>query len=420
MAQQLTSTSGPRSSVLLTFLIADVRGYTRFTRERGDAAAAILAKRFADLVRDVVEARGGRVIELRGDEALAVFESPAQAVRAALEFQSTCAEESEADPAFPLPVGIGIDTGEAAPVEEGYRGVALNTAARLCSNAAAGQVLVTRAIVSRADGVRGEITFVERGPASFKGFELAVDVIEAVSAEAPPPLPELEAQVPEGDRGIPPELDPLTPLVDREHEIRWLRGTWRQVRRGRGRLVFVSGPAQIGKTRLAGEVAAHVHADGAAIRYAGPGGAATAMALSAIRTTRVASAPTLLVLDDVDVAGPPVAQELMRSFGDLSRRPVLVLVLLREPAASPDLSAVIEWADERGDGHRVLPPFDLDGVRRIVRLYLGEGEAEAPVESMARASGGRARPRARGGQRVGALRGQQAPRCGGGVPGGGP
>ncbi len=164
MAQQLTSTSGPRSSVLLTFLIADVRGYTRFTRERGDAAAAILAKRFADLVRDVVEARGGRVIELRGDEALAVFESPAQAVRAALEFQSTCAEESEADPAFPLPVGIGIDTGEAAPVEEGYRGVALNTAARLCSNAAAGQVLVTRAIVSRADGLRGEITFVERGP----------------------------------------------------------------------------------------------------------------------------------------------------------------------------------------------------------------------------------------------------------------
>ena len=32
-----------------TFLIADVRGYTRFTRERGDAEAARLAKLFADL-----------------------------------------------------------------------------------------------------------------------------------------------------------------------------------------------------------------------------------------------------------------------------------------------------------------------------------------------------------------------------------
>jgi peptide/nickel transport system permease protein len=45
---------------------------------------------------------------------------------------------------------VGVSTtfcrsrGEAVPVEDGYRGVALNTAARLCSNAGAGQVLVTR------------------------------------------------------------------------------------------------------------------------------------------------------------------------------------------------------------------------------------------------------------------------------------
>ena len=89
------------------FVIADVRGYTRFTRERGDASAAALAKKFADLSRDAVEARGGRVLELRGDEALAVFESPAQAVRAALELQETCAEESRSDPDLPLPVGMG-------------------------------------------------------------------------------------------------------------------------------------------------------------------------------------------------------------------------------------------------------------------------------------------------------------------------
>ncbi|MEX2554639.1 MAG: cyclic nucleotide-binding domain-containing protein [Actinomycetota bacterium] len=75
-----------------TFLIADVRGYTAFTREHGDAAAARLAKKFADLARDAVEARGGQVIELRGDEALAVFTSTAQAVRAAVELQAACAE----------------------------------------------------------------------------------------------------------------------------------------------------------------------------------------------------------------------------------------------------------------------------------------------------------------------------------------
>jgi class 3 adenylate cyclase len=57
------------------FLIADVRGYTSFTQERGDVEAARLARRFAALVRECVGEAGGRVIELRGDEALCVFDS---------------------------------------------------------------------------------------------------------------------------------------------------------------------------------------------------------------------------------------------------------------------------------------------------------------------------------------------------------
>src|SRR5437879_526005 len=95
-------------TVFRAFLIADIRGYTNFTRTRGDAAAGKLAGTFAGLARDAVSARSGRVIELRGDEALAVFPDPAQAVRAAVELQALCAEETERDPEFPFPVGIGI------------------------------------------------------------------------------------------------------------------------------------------------------------------------------------------------------------------------------------------------------------------------------------------------------------------------
>ena len=40
---------------LLTLLIADVRGYTRFTAEHGDEATARLACRFAELVEEVAE-----------------------------------------------------------------------------------------------------------------------------------------------------------------------------------------------------------------------------------------------------------------------------------------------------------------------------------------------------------------------------
>ena len=370
----------------LTFLIADVRGYTRFTRERGDADAATLARKFADLARDAVEARGGRVIELRGDEALAVFESSAQAVRAAVELQATCAEESRSDPAFPLPVGIGIDAGEAVPVEEGYRGRALNMAARLCSSAAAGDVLVTRAIATASDLAEDGVAFLERGPQSFKGFEQDVDVIAATPTSEPDAgaaaVPLLQ------DATLPVELDPLTPLVDREHEMRWLRGTWRTVRRGAGRVLFVSGPAQIGKTRLAAEIAAHVRSDGGSVRYAGPGGAGTAMALAALRDALAIAVPTLLVLDDLDVAGPPVADALASARDDIGTKPLIVLGLIRSADASPDLAALVDAADERGDGHRTLTPLDADGVRDIVRLYVGDAVPDVPLESMLRSSEG--------------------------------
>ena len=67
-------------------------------------------------------AAGGVLLELRGDEALAVFTSPRQAVLAAVALQIRFAEQSEAAPEMPLPVGIGLDVGEAVTVEGGYRG----------------------------------------------------------------------------------------------------------------------------------------------------------------------------------------------------------------------------------------------------------------------------------------------------------
>jgi WD40 repeat protein/class 3 adenylate cyclase len=374
-----------------TFLIADVRGYTRFTRERGDAEAARLAKKFAELARDSVEARGGRVIELRGDEALAVFTQTRQAVRAALEFQTTCQEETAADPGLPLTVGIGIDVGEAVPVEGGFRGVALNMAARLCSRAVAGQVLVTRE-VARLAGELDDARFEERGPAELKGFETAVDLIEAVALQPPEAVPAPPPDRPRAtaDRGaaLPPELDPITPLVDREHEMHWLRGTWRQARRGRGRLVVVSGPTQIGKTRLAAEIASEVGRAGGRVHYAGPGGAAAALAMAAIREAVEAGEPTLVVLDDLDVAGEEAARALAEAEEPLRSRPVLVLALVKDPESGPSLAAVVEEADRFGDGLVALPALDLDGVEGIARLYVGDEVQDVPLESMARASAG--------------------------------
>ena len=56
--------------------------------ERGDEAGAALASRFAELVAEVVAERDGRLLELRGDEALVVFLSARKALRAAIELQA--------------------------------------------------------------------------------------------------------------------------------------------------------------------------------------------------------------------------------------------------------------------------------------------------------------------------------------------
>jgi hypothetical protein len=104
---------GSAGAQIRTFLIADVRGYTLFTQERGDEAAAKLAAKFADIAREGVEARGGTLLELRGDEALCVFASAREAIRTAVDLQRRFVEETLDDPELPLTVGIGLDAGEA-------------------------------------------------------------------------------------------------------------------------------------------------------------------------------------------------------------------------------------------------------------------------------------------------------------------
>lgn len=167
------------------FLIADVRGYTRFTQAHGDEQAARLAARFAGVTREVVAGHAGVLLELRGDEALVVFTSPRRALRAAVDLQTRFVTETLADPTLPLGVGIGIDGGEAVEVEGGYRGGALNLAARLCSAAAAGEVLASQELVHMARATEG-LRYVSRGAKTFKGISTPASVVEVLPEVSDP------------------------------------------------------------------------------------------------------------------------------------------------------------------------------------------------------------------------------------------
>ncbi len=176
----------PRASEVRTFLIADIRGYTRYTSERGDDAGSELAAQFARTVRDAMPAWDGDLLELRGDEALCVFVSARRALGAAVDLQARFRRPAGGAP-LPLGVGIGLDAGEALPTEGGYRGGALNLAARLCSRAQPGEILASEQVVHLARRIEG-VRFGSPHTMRFKGIEDQVRVVRVMSGvELPPP-----------------------------------------------------------------------------------------------------------------------------------------------------------------------------------------------------------------------------------------
>lgn len=268
-------TGAPTQAVVHTFLIVDIRGYTTFTFKHGDAAAAQLAMRFAQLAAEVVEQHGGRVLELRGDEALCVFASARGALLAAVDLQRCLAATSESGPLGAIPAGIGLDSGEALPVEGGYRGLALNLAARLCAQAAPGEVLASETVTNLARKVAG-VTYLDRGVIPLKGFAAPVHVLQVV--------PEASASVATGTSATADE-SPTAGAYDLEFRQNLLTGGFlgslpegplaaRAVERARldalvetvaqkhGRMVALMGEPGIGKTRLAQEVTLLAHERG--------------------------------------------------------------------------------------------------------------------------------------------------------------
>ena len=174
------SPTSDRGTESRTFLIADVRGYTKYTAEFGDQAAGDLVARFAELVQEVVANREGLLLELRGDEALVVFVSARQALRAAVELQ----ERFEAA-GLARGVGIGLDAGEAVPVGDGYRGSALNLAARLCAQAGPGEVIASEAVIHLAARLDG-ISYVEPRSFRLKGLAEPIRAVGVVASSRVP------------------------------------------------------------------------------------------------------------------------------------------------------------------------------------------------------------------------------------------
>jgi adenylate cyclase len=137
-----------------TMLFCDIRGYTAFAERRDPETVIEVLNMYLHHQADIVSHHHGDVDKFVGDQIVAVFQGDGMernAIACALEIQVATDELGREHPDRDLKVGIGINTGEVIVGAMGSKhrmdytvlGDAVNLAARLCSNAAPGQTLIS-------------------------------------------------------------------------------------------------------------------------------------------------------------------------------------------------------------------------------------------------------------------------------------
>ena len=141
MTDQTPSPSTPQTR---GFLFADLRGYSKFTDQHGDAAAAELIGRYRELVRTEIAAFHGAEIRTEGDSFYVVFGVGQRGGPGRAGDPRRGGDRRRPSLGFaPIDVGIGIHAGESTDGSQGIVSSAVNIAARVCAVAEPGEVLVT-------------------------------------------------------------------------------------------------------------------------------------------------------------------------------------------------------------------------------------------------------------------------------------
>jgi len=149
-------------------VFTDLSGSVAQTSQLGDAGHLELLQVHNSIVRQGLEAQGGREVKHTGDGIMAAFTSVAAAVRFAIEAQRAFCEHNETN-GVPLDVKIGISAGEPVTDDnDDLFGASVQLAARLCDTAAAGEIAVSLAVRELSAGK--QFLFKDCGPVQLKGL----------------------------------------------------------------------------------------------------------------------------------------------------------------------------------------------------------------------------------------------------------
>lgn len=182
---------------MVTFLLTDIEGSTALLRQLGDAYATLLRDVRA-LIRRSVRDAGGHEVDARADEFFAVFRQPARAIDAAVGIQRSLGSREWPQHAE-VCVRIGIHTGRTTLTETGYVGIAVHTAARVCSAGHGGQILLSSASHDALAGSQAEgIAFLTLGRYALAGLPEPEALFQVHAADLRAKFPKLRTTAVKG------------------------------------------------------------------------------------------------------------------------------------------------------------------------------------------------------------------------------
>ena len=198
----------------VTFVFTDIEESTGLLKRLGDEYGSVLAQH-RRIMRDAFGERGGVEMDTQGDAFFFVFARARDAVAGAVGAQRAHAT-ADWPGAETVRVRIGLHTGEPALHAEGYVGLDVVRAARICTVGRGGQILLsetTRALIG--SGLPDGVSVFPLGQRHLRGidepervFELAIDGLGAAVDE---PAAELTPAPPE-----PPPAPPAQDQLERD------------------------------------------------------------------------------------------------------------------------------------------------------------------------------------------------------------
>ena len=177
----------------VTFVFTDIEGSTRLLERLGDRYAEALADH-RRIMREAFAERGGRELDTQGDSFFFAFERARDAVAAAVAAQRALARHAWPD-GEPLRVRMSVHTGEPVVGEEGYVGIDVHRAARICAAGHGGQVLLSATTAALVTGaLPSGVSSVPLGDVRLKDLAEPEQVVQLEIDGLPSTFPPLRAE----------------------------------------------------------------------------------------------------------------------------------------------------------------------------------------------------------------------------------